>query len=221
MSRAACAAWNSYELPPTAVVSTSRGVMPRYSGTAMPAMGPVSPASYTASTSARVRPASARARAALSALICHFDTPSTRLDGYSWMPTIAAARAAMRYLRSVETDAPAVDGHGAVVGGGAEQRRPGTAARPVVPDRDDELLARQHRPGEPPGHRVEPVRVGSAERVQQRPAGEAVGAQPVQDRAGEPAACGEGGIGVQRVAVPGQPVEQRLLGPGGVADLFV
>src|ERR1700744_4997954 len=59
MSRAAWAAWNSYELPPTAVVPTTRGVTPKYWARLRPEPGPPSPASYSASTSDQVRPASA------------------------------------------------------------------------------------------------------------------------------------------------------------------
>ena len=60
----------------------------------------------------------------------------------------------------------------------------------------------------------EPGRVAAAQRVQQRPAGEAVGAQPVQDRPVEAAHRGERRVGVQRVAVARQPVEQRLVRAG-------
>ena len=56
MSRAAWAAWNSYELPPTAVVSMTRGVTPKYSAMVSPCIGPASLASYTASTSDQVKP---------------------------------------------------------------------------------------------------------------------------------------------------------------------
>ena len=45
MSLAACAAWNSYELPPTAVVSTTLGVMPKYSAIVRPCIRPASLAS--------------------------------------------------------------------------------------------------------------------------------------------------------------------------------
>lgn len=40
----------------------------------------------------------------------------------------------------------------------------------------------------------------------------------MQDRGVEATAPGERGVGVQRVAVTGEPVEQRLAGRGGVAD---
>jgi len=73
----------------------------------------------------------------------------------------------------------------------------------------------------PAGHRPEPGRVRAAQRVQQCTAGHPVGAEPVQDRLGEPAAGGELGVDVQRVPVPGQPVDQRLLGPGLVGHLVI
>ena len=49
----------------------------------MPAPDPVSPASYTASTSAQRSPASANASLAEIALICHVDVPGARRAGYS------------------------------------------------------------------------------------------------------------------------------------------
>ena len=60
--------------------------------------------------------------------------------------------------------------------------------------------------------------VAAAQRVQQRAAGEAVGAEPVQDRALEAAELREGGIGVERVAVAREPVEQRLVDARRVAS---
>ena len=45
MSRAAWAAWNWYELPPTEVVSTTRGLIPKYSAIVTPDICPASPAS--------------------------------------------------------------------------------------------------------------------------------------------------------------------------------
>ena len=83
MSRAAWAAWNSYELPPTAVVSMTRGVTPKYSAMVSPCIGPASLASYTASTSDQVKPASASACRADSALICSMLRPPARRPGNS------------------------------------------------------------------------------------------------------------------------------------------
>ena len=74
---------------------------------------------------------------------------------------------------------------------------------------------------EPAGHVTEPRRVTAAHRVQQRPAGEPVGAQAVQDRRGKPAAGGERRVGVQRIAVTGQAVQQRLFRPGRLGDTQV
>ena len=63
--------------------------------------------------------------------------------------------------------------------------------------------------------------IGAAQGVEQRPPGEAVRAQAVQDRAVEAGEGGEARIGVQRVAVAGQPVQQRLRRQRRVADLVV
>ena len=83
----------------------------------------------------------------------------------------------------------------------------------VPPDGDHQRLAGQDRAGEPAGHRAEPGRF-DRNRVQQRPAGDPVGT----GRGREPAPGGELRVGVQRVAVTGQPVQQRLLRPGLLLD---
>ena len=111
-----------------------------------------------------------------------------------------------------------VDHHGAVLLGRLEQR--GVAAV-LPPHRNRQRLTRQHRPAEPPGHGPEPGRVAVAQHLQQGPAGHPVGAQAVQDRLAEAAAGGELRVDVQRVAVAGQPVDQRLLRPGRLDDLVV
>ena len=60
-----------------------------------------------------------------------------------------------------------------------------------------------------------------APRLQQRAPGEPVGAQPVQDRAVEAAHRGERRVGVQRVAVARQPVDERLVGRRLQRDLVI
>src|SRR5207248_10122426 len=83
---------------------------------------------------------------------------------------------------------------------------------------DDQPVARQHRAGKPRLHGPEPGRIRIAQAVQQRPAGETVGAEPVQDRPLETASRRECRVRVQRVAVTREPVEQSLLGPRLVLD---
>ena len=63
--------------------------------------------------------------------------------------------------------------------------------------------------------------VAVAQAVQQRPTGEPVAAQAVEDRAVEAAHRGELRVAVQRVAVAAEPVDQRLVGRGLVGDLDV
>ena len=79
---------------------------------------------------------------------------------------------------------------------------------------DREGVARQHRRSEAGLDVVEPHRVAGAHRVQERPAGEAVAAQAVQDRTVEATDRGERRVRVQRVAVAGQPVDERLVDRG-------
>ena len=59
------------------------------------------------------------------------------------------------------------------------------------------------------------------DRAENGAAAGAVGAQPVQDRRGEPGGGGEFRVRMQRVAVTGQPVEQRLISPGVHLDGLV
>ncbi len=60
--------------------------------------------------------------------------------------------------------------------------------------------------------------VVAAELGHQHAPGHAVGAQPVQDRLGEAGeVLGEPGIAVQRIAVTGQPIDQRLDPPWSAA----
>ena len=116
--------------------------------------------------------------------------------------------------QAVKVDLPRVDDHPAVAALGPVQR----LAVAGLPHLDREVLAREHRRGEPGLHRGEPGRVGSAERVEQGAAREPVRAQPVQDRSVEPGERRERRIGVQRVAVARQPVDEGLFGTGRVGD---
>ena len=64
--------------------------------------------------------------------------------------------------------------------------------------------------------------IALAELGDQRAARHAVGAQPVQDRLGETGQlAGEPRVAVQRVAVAGEPVDQRLILAGGQRDAGV
>ena len=92
---------------------------------------------------------------------------------------------------------------------------------PVSQARIGQRLAGHDRRGEAGLDVVEPGRVRAAQHVQQRPAGEAVAAQPVEDRPVEPAGGGERRVGVQRVAVAVEPVDERLVGRRLVRDLVV
>ena len=81
-----------------------------------------------------------------------------------------------------------------------------------------ERVAGHHRCGEAGLDVVEVRRITAAQRVQQRPAGEAIAAQTVQDRPVEAAHRGERRVGVQRVAVAGEAVHERLVGRRLVGD---
>ena len=70
-------------------------------------------------------------------------------------------------------------------------------------------------------HAAEAGRVGAAEGVQQGPTGESVGTQAVQYRFVEAGRRGEGRVGVQRVPVAVEPLEQGLVRPGRVGDHVV
>ncbi len=63
--------------------------------------------------------------------------------------------------------------------------------------------------------------IRAAERVQQRAAGEAVGAEAMEDRAIEAAHLRESGIGVERIAIARQAIGQRLILARRVRDFVV
>ncbi len=94
-----------------------------------------------------------------------------------------------------------------VDGAGGEERLAG----PARPHLDRERVARQHRRREAGLDVPEARGVAATDRVQQRPAGEAVAAQAVEDRAVEATDRGERRVGVQRVAVAREPVHEGLV----------
>ncbi len=69
----------------------------------------------------------------------------------------------------------------------------------------------EHHAGEPGGEAADPGRVPAEELVGEQAQDDAVGAEAVQDRCGESGGLREVGVGMQRVAVAAEPVEQRLL----------
>src|SRR5258708_39492536 len=107
-------------------------------------------------------------------------------------------------LREIEV--AVVEDDRAVLRGRLEPCPPG-----LGPHRDDQRVARQDGPAEARLHRAEAFRVRPAQGMQQRTAGEAVRAQAVQDRSLEAATGGERRIGVERIAVARQAIEEGLL----------
>src|SRR5258708_31460428 len=92
-------------------------------------------------------------------------------------------------------------------------------ARPVAPDLRTHRLAREARRREARLHAPEPRRIVAAQRAQQRMAGDTEGAEAMQDRAREAGHRGDLGIGVQRVVVAAEPVDEGGLRQGrDVAD---
>src|SRR5262249_51114401 len=86
------------------------------------------------------------------------------------------------------------------------------------PDQHGEFVARVDGSGKASRHRLEPLRVGTAQGVEQGPTREAEGAEPMQNGPVEATHGRELGIGMERIAVPGQTIEQRLIGAGRVGD---
>src|SRR5579871_5038997 len=80
-----------------------------------------------------------------------------------------------------------------------------------VPAARGQRVAGEDDAGEAGEETFELVQIAAARALQDGAAGEAVGAQPVQDRAVEAAELRHRRIGVQRVDVAGEAVEQRLL----------
>ena len=99
----------------------------------------------------------------------------------------------------------AVDDDGAVLVHGLEDRFAGAVDPHLHGERVAGITGFENRAS----MTLELVDVGAAQRVQQRPAGDAVRAQSVEDRLVEARELGDRRVGVQRVAVARQAVEQR------------
>ncbi|KAG1648201.1 hypothetical protein GQR58_030039 [Nymphon striatum] len=110
----------------------------------------------------------------------------------------------------------AVVEHGAIAHAGAE-----LSFAVALPNGHREGFAGQYRRAEPSAHGLETAGVATADAVQQCPAGKAVGAEAMQDRLVEAAHCGERRVGVQRIAVAVETVEQGLVVAGFVGDHMV
>src|SRR6202034_1007350 len=83
--------------------------------------------------------------------------------------------------------------------------------RVVGPCAERERLAWQHRLAESRAQLPDPARMALAQLVEQQPFGDAEGAHDAQERppaSGLPCECR---VGMQRVAIAGEPVEQRLV----------
>ena len=113
---------------------------------------------------------------------------------------------------------PPVGQHGLA---GRVQDGEGAHAVAHVPRLHGEHLPRQDRGREAALDGAHPVALAVAQRVQQHPAGDAVRAQAVEDGPVEAHRRGEGGIAVERVAVSGEAVEQRLVDARGRGQLDV
>src|SRR5262249_46297450 len=92
------------------------------------------------------------------------------------------------------------------------------AARLDLPALGGERVARKDDAGEARREALQPLGVAAASLVEERAAGEAVGAEPVEYRPIEPGHLGELRRRVERVQVAGQTVEERLLGMRALAD---
>src|SRR3546814_17795555 len=79
----------------------------------------------------------------------------------------------------------------------------------LAPHLGHDGLARQHGGGEARVERVDPGRIMVAQPFHDRARGDAVGAQAMQDRAIEAGAPRHRRIGVARVVIAAQPIEQR------------
>src|SRR3546814_15325328 len=58
------------------------------------------------------------------------------------------------------------------------------------------------------------LRIVAAQRGEERAPGDAIGAKPVEDRPVEARRGGDRGVGMERIIVAREAVDQRLLGPG-------
>jgi hypothetical protein len=90
-----------------------------------------------------------------------------------------------------------------------------------VPQRDPERLAREHDSGEASAITRHPLDFAVEERVDGDAARDPVTAETVEDRLVEAGLGGERGIGVQRILVAGEPVDQRLLGQDRVLAITI
>ena len=115
---------------------------------------------------------------------------------------------------SGEGDAAVVDDDASIAARGLEDGR--TIAG--LPDRNGQGLTGQHGRAEPALHTRKASGIVVAQCAQQRTTGEAIGAEPVQNRLGEATDIAELLVGVQRVAVPGQPIQQSLIVTSLVGD---
>src|SRR5665213_4375098 len=77
-----------------------------------------------------------------------------------------------------------------------------------------DCFAREYRRGKPPRYRGQPDRIIAANGLEQRVACDPESRKTMQNRARETGGLGEFRIGVQRVDVAGQPVNQRHFRPG-------
>ena len=96
--------------------------------------------------------------------------------------------------------------------------RSGTSARKLTTSPSRQISVRMVSPGNTgaenrPANDAHARRIVVADAFQQRMADHAEGAEPVQDRPRKARGLGHLGIGVQRIEVGGQPIDQRLLRP--------
>ena len=86
----------------------------------------------------------------------------------------------------------------------------------VAPYLGAQFGVEHHRFGEPATDRCQCLRIAAADDVDQRPRGEAEGAQPVQEDVVEAELAGRRGIDVQWVAITAETINRGLLGPDHV-----
>ncbi len=118
---------------------------------------------------------------------------------------------------STEPADPVVDDHGSP---GTPSLKNGLPV-PGTPDGDGQLVTGEDGGSEASLHAAEASGLAAAQGTQQGAAGETVGAQPVEDGTVEPGGRGKGGIGVERISIAGQSVDERLVGAGLVLGLVI
>src|SRR5229473_3048756 len=121
------------------------------------------------------------------------------------MPTMPTLPASGSELRQAVVDHDRIAREDAAAEAGA--------TLPFAPDLRAHRLAREDWRREARLHAPEPRRIVAAERAQQRMAGDAEGAEPMQDRARESGHRGDLGIGVQRVVVAAEAVDEGGYNP--------